>query len=40
LAAVNVGTHAARVTLKELRTVILPDLLSTARDIEHQLAKR
>jgi IclR family transcriptional regulator, pca regulon regulatory protein len=40
LAAVNVGTHAARVTLKELRTVILPDLLTTARDIEAQLAKR
>ena len=28
LAAVNVGTHAARVTLKELRGVILPDLLT------------
>jgi IclR family transcriptional regulator, pca regulon regulatory protein len=40
LAAVNVGTHAARVTLKELRTVILPNLLETARDIEAQLAKR
>ncbi len=40
LAAVNVGTHAARVTLKELRGVILPDLLSTARSIEAQLAKR
>jgi IclR family transcriptional regulator, pca regulon regulatory protein len=40
LAALNVGTPAARVTLKELRTVILPDLLSTARDIERQLAKR
>ena len=40
LAAVNVGTHAARVTLKELRGVILPDLLNTARDIESQLAKR
>jgi IclR family transcriptional regulator, pca regulon regulatory protein len=40
LAAVNVGTHAARVTLKELRGVILPDLLTTARDIERQLAKR
>ena len=40
LAAVNVGTHAARVTLKELRGVILPDLLNTARDIEAQLAKR
>lgn len=40
LAAINVGTHAARVTLKELRTVILPGLQSTARDIEAQLAKR
>ena len=40
LAAVNVGTHAARVTLKELRGVILPDLLETARSIEKQLAKR
>ena len=40
LAAVNVGTHAARVTLKELRGVILPDLLTTARTIEVQLAKR
>lgn len=40
LAAVNVGTHAARVTLKELRGVILPDLLTTARSIETQLAKR
>ncbi|HEY0520561.1 MAG TPA: IclR family transcriptional regulator C-terminal domain-containing protein [Ilumatobacteraceae bacterium] len=40
LAAINVGTHAARVTLKELRTVILPDLLSTARSIDAQLAKR
>jgi IclR family transcriptional regulator, pca regulon regulatory protein len=40
LAAINVGTHAARVTLKELRGVILPDLLDTARSIESQLAKR
>jgi IclR family transcriptional regulator, pca regulon regulatory protein len=40
LAAVNVGTHAARVTLKELRGVILPALLVTARSIESQLAKR
>ncbi|HEY4610740.1 MAG TPA: IclR family transcriptional regulator C-terminal domain-containing protein [Ilumatobacteraceae bacterium] len=40
LAAVNVGTHAARVTLKELRSVILPELVTTARDIESQLAKR
>lgn len=40
LAAINVGTHAARVTLKELRGVILPELLATARAIESQLAKR
>jgi IclR family pca regulon transcriptional regulator len=40
LAAINVGTHAARVTLKELRGVILPDLLATARSIESHLAKR
>lgn len=40
LAAINVGTPAARVTLKELRCVILPDLLATARSIETQLAKR
>ncbi|MDP9464032.1 MAG: helix-turn-helix domain-containing protein [Actinomycetota bacterium] len=40
LAAINVGTHAARVTLKELRSVILPALLATARSIESQLAKR
>jgi IclR family transcriptional regulator, pca regulon regulatory protein len=40
LAAINVGTHAARVTLKELRSVILPNLLATARSIESQLAKR
>jgi IclR family pca regulon transcriptional regulator len=40
LAAINVGTHAARVTLKELRSVILPELISTARSIESQLAKR
>jgi len=40
LAAINVGTHAARVTLKELRGVILPELLATARSIDSQLAKR
>lgn len=40
LAAINVGTHAARVTLKELRAVILPELIVTARSIESQLAKR
>jgi IclR family transcriptional regulator, pca regulon regulatory protein len=40
LAAINVGTHAARVTLKELRGAILPALLETARSIDSQLAKR
>jgi IclR family transcriptional regulator, pca regulon regulatory protein len=40
LAAINVGTHAARVTLKELRGIILPALLATATSIESQLAKR
>ena len=40
LAAINVGTHAARVNLKELRSIILPALLTTARSIETQLAKR
>ena len=39
LAAINVGTHAARVTLKELRGVILPNLLATTRSIESQLGK-
>ncbi len=33
MAAVNVGTYAARVTLKELRGTILLSLLSTARSI-------
>jgi IclR family transcriptional regulator, pca regulon regulatory protein len=40
LAAINVGTHASRVTLKDLRGVILPALLTTASSIESQLAKR
>jgi IclR family transcriptional regulator, pca regulon regulatory protein len=40
LGALNVGTHAARVTLKELRTTILPELLSCAEAINAQLSKR
>lgn len=40
LAALNVGTHAARVTLKELRTTILPQLVTCADAINVQLAKR
>jgi IclR family transcriptional regulator, pca regulon regulatory protein len=40
LGAINVGTHAARVTLKELRSAILPQLMRCADDINAQLAKR
>ncbi|MFM2072462.1 MAG: hypothetical protein RLZZ623_2725 [Actinomycetota bacterium] len=40
LGALNVGTHAARVTLKELRSTILPELLRCAESINAQLAKR
>jgi IclR family pca regulon transcriptional regulator len=40
LAGMNVSTHAGRVTLKELRSEILPLLLSTAAEINLQLAKR
>jgi IclR family transcriptional regulator, pca regulon regulatory protein len=40
LAAINVGTHAARVTLKELRSTILPELIECAAQINAQLAKR
>ncbi len=40
LGAINVGTHAARVTLKELRSTILPALMRCAADINAQLAKR
>jgi IclR family pca regulon transcriptional regulator len=40
IAAINVGTHASRVTLKEMRTVILPNLTETARLIDARLAKR
>lgn len=40
IAALNVGTHAGRVTLKRLRADILPELLATAKAIDAQLAKR
>ncbi len=40
IAGINVGTHAGRVTMKELRSEILPQLLATARAIDAQLAKR
>jgi IclR family transcriptional regulator, pca regulon regulatory protein len=40
IAAINVSTHAGRVTLTELRSRILPALLNTAANINTQLAKR
>ena len=40
IAALNCSTHAGRVTLSELRNNILPELLSTAEQINEQLAKR
>ncbi len=40
LAALNVGTHAARVSMKELRSDILPELIRCAATISGQLAKR
>ncbi|MEN9507003.1 MAG: hypothetical protein RI958_2929 [Actinomycetota bacterium] len=40
VAAINVGTHASRVTLKELRGEILPLLLETARAIDERLRRR
>jgi IclR family pca regulon transcriptional regulator len=40
LAGMNVSTHAGRVTLKELRSEIIPRLLETTRQINAQLAKR
>jgi IclR family transcriptional regulator, pca regulon regulatory protein len=40
IAAINVSTHAGRVTLAELRGRILPALLTTATNINAQLAKR
>ena len=40
VAALNVGTHAGRVGLRELRATILPELQATAAAINAQLAKR
>ena len=40
LAAMNLSTHAGRVTLKELRGEMLPLLLETAAQINLQLAKK
>lgn len=40
VAAINIGTHASRVTLRDLRAGILPHLLETARAIDERLAKR
>lgn len=40
IGALNVGTHAARVTLRDLQRTILPELLRCAAAINAQLAKR
>jgi IclR family pca regulon transcriptional regulator len=40
LAAINVSTHAGRVSLKELRTAFVPELLATAAAINDQLARQ
>ena len=40
VAAINVSTHAGRVSLKELKATFLPALLSTAAEINARLAKR
>lgn len=40
VAALNVGTQAGLVSLKELRSELLPELVRTAREISAQLAKR
>lgn len=40
VAAINIGTHASRVSIRDLRHGILPHLLDTAREIDGQLAKR
>jgi IclR family pca regulon transcriptional regulator len=40
VAALNVGTHAGRVSIDQLTSEILPHLLATARSIDAQLAKR
>ena len=40
VAAINVSTHAGRVSLKELRTAFVPELLATAEAINAQLARQ
>jgi IclR family pca regulon transcriptional regulator len=40
LAAINVSTHAGRVSLKELKTAFVPELLATAEAINAQLARQ
>jgi IclR family transcriptional regulator, pca regulon regulatory protein len=40
VAAINVSTHAGRVTLVDLRNRILPQLLQTAANINAELSKR
>ncbi|HEY8093794.1 MAG TPA: IclR family transcriptional regulator C-terminal domain-containing protein [Acidimicrobiales bacterium] len=40
VAAINVSTHAGRVTMKELRTTFVPQLLATAEAITAQLARQ
>ncbi len=40
LAAINVSTHAGRVSLKELRSAFVPELLATAEAINAQLARQ
>jgi IclR family pca regulon transcriptional regulator len=40
VAAINVSTHAGRVSIKELRASFVPALLATAAEINARLAKR
>ena len=40
LAAINVSTHAGRVSLRELKSVFVPQLLATAEAITAQLARQ
>ena len=40
IAALNIGTHAGRVSLRDLRATMLPELLRTAAQINAGLARR
>ncbi len=40
VAAINVSTHAGRVTLRDLRATILPELLATATELTERLKHR